>query len=213
MGLAYWAGRYQPLPGEPGRSARPGCGPAELLAKSDPVPPPRRARGFFFDAVRVLDDDPGFVRAIESFEFDPAASLSQVLHELCRAAAELYLANPHARIAYVHCVTAPSALRLLAPYLDEETAVRAVGYAVQAALALHVVSAGRDAAGPDAAVERLACDEAEIRYRAACSLEEHAVKFAEACLREHAIEPAPVFLLAAADAAIHLDTGAGRGAC
>ncbi len=75
----------------------------------------------------------------------------------------------------------------------------------------------REGCGPQQAfeglaVERLAAELAEIRYRAACSLEEHAIKFSEACLRENAIEPAPVFALAAADAAIHLDSGAGRGA-
>ena len=45
---------------------------------------------------------------------------------------------------------------------------------------------------------------AEIGYRAACSLDDHAVKLAEACLREDAAAPDPGLRLAAADAALHL---------
>jgi hypothetical protein len=55
-----------------------------------------------------------------------------------------------------------------------------------------------------AAAERLAEAPAEIRYRAACSLDDHAVKLAEACLREDAAAPDPILRLAAADAALHL---------
>ena len=57
---------------------------------------------------------------------------------------------------------------------------------------------------PDAEAERLAEDPAEIRYRAACSFEEHAIKFSEACLRENALCPDPALRIAAADAALHL---------
>ena len=55
-----------------------------------------------------------------------------------------------------------------------------------------------------AAAERLAGSRAEIRYRAACSLDDHAVKLAEACLREDAAAPDSGLRLAAADAALHL---------
>jgi hypothetical protein len=215
LGLAYWAARYQELPGVPGRAAEAGFGPAACFAELRVVPHELRAPGFFFSAVEVLGDQEelrrDFVAVVE--RFDPAsADPDALVHEICRCAAELYLANPHARIAYVHCLTAPSALRLLAPRLDTNTLQRAVGFALQAVLALHAVSAGEAQSEVTPEVERLAVDEAELRYRAACSLEEHAIKFVEACLREHAIQPAPVFRLAAADAATRLDSGAGRGA-
>lgn len=212
MGLAYWAGRYQELPGSPSSSPLPGRGVAATFEAVQIVPPDRRRPGFFFDAVRVLDEDADFAGVVEAF--DPGeADVSQVLHEIAVAAARLYLAHPAQRIAYVHCLTAPSCLRLLARHLASETARRACGYAIQAALALHAVSATPDpVAGPDTETERLAGDPAEIRYRAACSLEEHAIKLSEACLRENEIHPDPVFLLAAADAAIHLESKGGRGA-
>lgn len=214
LGLAYWAGRYQELPGTP--SARPlrGHGVDACFDAVPRVAPGARRPGLFFDAVRVLDACPGFARVVEAF--DPGeADLSSLVHAICRRSARLYLENPGQRVAYVHCVTAPSCLRLLASHLAPGEARRALGYALQAALALHAVSAGdpgHPAAQPAPETLRLSQDEAEIRYRAACSIDEHAVKLAEACLREHAVRPDPVFRLAAADAAIHLDGGAGRGA-
>lgn len=212
-GLAYWAGRWQRLPGEPGALARAAGAPSspaeEALASLPIVPPPRRRPGFFFDAVRVLDDDEGFRTAVG--QVDPAEDeLERWLGDLCRAAARLYLANPAARIAYVHTVTAPSALRLAWPLLTGAARRRLVGLAFQAAAALHAVSAGDGDGGPDAEVEKLAEDPAEIRYRAACSLEEHAIKMAEACLREDAIRPDPVLRLAAADAALRIEPSHAR---
>ena len=211
LGLAYWAGRQQRLPGRPGAAARAGCGPRNAFEGIAVVPQSRRLPGLFCDSVRALDDFPEFGQSVDRLDV-AATEPTRLLHEVCREAAELYLAQPGARIAYGHCVTVPSALRLLAPYLGEAGMRRAIGFALQAALALHAVSASGETAGVTPEVEQLAGDPAEIRYRAACSLEEHAIKFTEACLREDAIEPAPVFALAAADAAIHLDSGAGRGA-
>ncbi len=211
LGLAYWAGRYQELPGTPGAKPQPGQSIARTFEAVTLVPPERRRFGLFSEAVRVLDDD--FARCIEAFDPASTPAASQAIHEICRESAQRYLLHPTARIAYVHCVTAPSALRLFAHHLDDATRTRAVGYALQAALGLHAVSAGAAAGtSPDREVERLATDPAEIRYRAACSLEEHAIKMAEACLREQAVLPDPVFPRAAADAAIHLDSGGGRGA-
>lgn len=208
LGFAYWAARYQELPGRP--SAAPGGG-RDVRASFAAVPKPGPQRGFFFDAVRVLDDEARFATVIDSF--DPGdAEPSAVLGQIAREGARLYLENPGSRIAYVHCVTAPSALRLVLDHLDENTVRRALGYALQTALALHAVSAGNEPATPDDESVALAENPAEVRYRAACSLEEHAIKFTEACLREDAVASDPVFRLAAADAAIHLDTGDGRGA-
>jgi hypothetical protein len=211
LGLAYWAGRQQRLPGLPGSSARAGCGPQQAFEGIAVVPPSRRRPGLFFDSVRVLDGVPEFARQVDLLDVAETEPL-RLLHEICRCAAELYLAHPSARIAYVHCLTIPSALRLLAPHLGAACMRQAIGFALQAALALHAVSAAPVATAVTPEVEKLAGEPAEIRYRAACSLEEHAIKFTEACLRENAVEPSPVFALAAADAAIHLDSGAGRGA-
>jgi hypothetical protein len=46
----------------------------------------------------------------------------------------------------------------------------------------------------------VAGDREDLVGRAVAAGDEHAIKFTEVCLREHAISPAPVFLAAAADA-------------
>lgn len=203
FGFAYWAGRYQVLPGNPGRQPKRGRGPAEILAETGPVAASDRIPGFFTAAVAALDTDARFAEVIESVDLD-ALDLEAFLGELCRSAAALYLRNPQARVAYVHAVTAPSALRFVAPYLEPEIALRAAGVALQAAAALHAVSAAEPTGEPGAEVQRLAEDPAQLRYRAACSLKEHAIKFSEACLREDSLHPDPVLRLAAADGALHL---------
>jgi len=215
LGLGYWASHYRVLPGRPGSSPEAGLGPARLIASLEPVPLAERAPGFFDDAVGVLDGREDFARAIARLDLD-AGDPSEMLSELCAAAAGLYLAHPEARIAYAHCVTAPSALRLLAGFVERDVLRAAVGHAVQAVAALHVTHVLRDvdaAPDPTSEVLRLADRPDEVRYRAACSAEEHAIKLAEACLREEAIRSDPRLRLAAADAAVAIGASAGsRGA-
>ena len=230
-GLGYWAARYQRLPGEPlcgsawaerGPPADPPLSPAQVLAAVAPVPSARRRSGLFRTAVGALDDDVPFARAVTALRVLPETA-SHDLHALCVAVAELYLLHPTHKLAYVHALTAPSAVRLFAAHLGATDRCRALAYATQVAAALHAISADADpqhseteALDPaaraaaaralpiDPMIERMAGDPDEIRYRAACSLDEHAIKFAEACLREHRLEPDPVLCLAAADAAITL---------
>jgi hypothetical protein len=203
FGLGLWAARYRTLPGEPGR----GAGPPPRLADLVPLPASARCAGLFVDAVGPLATHEPFARFADAL--DPvAADPDEILREACREAAALYLAHPGARIAYAHAVTLPSALRLAGAYLAAPARGALLAFALQAAGALHAVSASRarepiDAA-ERAAAERLADDVAAIRYRAACSLDDHAVKLAEACLREDALAPDPRLRLAAADAALHL---------
>jgi hypothetical protein len=204
-GLAYWAARYQRLPGVPGRRT-PRHAASKALRSVTLAPENRRLGGLFTDAVVVLDTVSGFERDMDELPIR-IPDVADVLHELCVTAAELYLAHPAQRIAYAHVITIQSALRLLAPHLDPDLARRLLVCSMRAAAALHAISAD-SARGWDFSispeVEKLAQDPAEIRYRAACSLEEHAIKLAEAALREDAAGPHPCLRLAAADAALHL---------
>jgi hypothetical protein len=217
FGLGYWAARYQVLPGDPG--ARGERDAIDVMRAFQPVPPKQRKPGLFTDAALALDDYAPFAEAVEVADLSKAGS-SEFISALCAESARLYLANPMSRIAYAHAVTAPSALRLVLNYADEETrgVLGAVGF--QSTLALHAIACSNfDSLGGnvedlelDDEVLRLAEDPAETRYRAACSLREHSIKLTEACLREHAVSPAPVFALAAADAAVHLESsGAAWG--
>jgi len=215
FGLGYWASRYQRLPGDPGSAPRSGLGPRALLCELPMVEESRRRYGLFSEAVLLLEDEPAFARAIAALDLD-ALDLDAFVSELCVVAAELYLAHPDWRIAYAHCVTAPSALRLLARYLDADGRRQAAGYALQTVAALHATHgrAGALDAPPQIGeeVRRVAESREETRYRAACSVEEHSIKLTEACLREDAICPDERLRLCAADAALEIGAShAARG--
>jgi hypothetical protein len=175
----------------------------------------RRRYGLFSEAVLLLEGEPAFANAIAALDL-AALDLDAFVSELCVMAAELYLAHPDWRIAYAHCVTAPSALRLLAPYLDGDGRRQAAGYALQTVAALHATH-GRAGAldGPPQIgeeVRRVAESRDETRYRAACSVEEHSIKLTEACLREDEIAPDERLRLCAADAALEIGAShAARG--
>jgi hypothetical protein len=199
-GLGLWSARHQELPGRPG--AAPVRAPS--LDSLEPIPPELRSGGLFFDQVRVLDRHPPFRAWLEGLDLLPDVDAS--IATLTREAAALYLGHRGGRIAYAHTVTAPSALRLLAPHLPDEVLRLAVGRAWQAVGALHAVSYAPEPPDPAerAAAERVASDTAEIRYRAACSMDDHSIKLTEVCLREDAAAPDSILRLAAADAALHL---------
>ena len=219
-GLAYWAARFQRLPGEPG--AGPRVGRSDALAAIPVVPLDARRPGLFTEAVAELSEFRGFVDAVAAF--DPAdGAPAEILTSLSVFGAEAYLANLGSRIAYVHAVTVPSALRLLLEHMDDATTRVALGACFQTVAALHAVSAGAPevpvtggwSGGAPTAEEiaQVAASPAELRYRAACSLEEHAIKFACACLIENEIAPNPVYLRAAADAALGLEGSARSPLC
>jgi hypothetical protein len=148
-----------------------------------------------------------------------AGSAEEGISALCGEYAAIYRANPAHRIECSHCVTAPSALRLLAPHIGQEDLRRAVASAGRAADVIHTrfTSADRNrphqaASASGAEVESLAEGLPEIRYRAACSVAEHAILLAEACLREDQVRPDRRLRLAAADAALNIEgSRAARG--
>lgn len=221
-GLAYWSASFRPLPGEPGsQTAAPSS--SARVAPSDALPAwlagvPKlgleAAQLESFDArARRLAALPGFRTTIERLALPAAEEVDGFLAALSREAARLYLAHADHRIAYVHAVTVPSAVRWLVPRLAPEDGRWAAGFAAQAVAALHAMFGASPAReGVDEEVERTARNWDEIRYRAACSLEEHAIKLAEACLREDRLGPDPCYRLAAADAALRLvgSPNAGR---
>jgi len=210
--LGYWASRFQRLPGEVGSAHRPGFGPAQVLAEAVRVPAGRRRKGFLTDAVGVLDGDKDFAKTMAEADLE-CASPRELIGEICACAAGLYIENPSSRIAYIHALTGPAALRLMSAYVDAANLRRGIGYALQAATALHCThsEAGNTAVLSSGVAEpTLSWD--ELRYRAACSLQEHAIKLTEACWRENRIQADERFRRAAADAITHLGVSwGGRG--
>jgi hypothetical protein len=190
-GLGYWAARYQLLPGSPsGRDA--GLDPSEAMHRL-----PRYAgedRGLIFESVRGLDEQPSFSSAIDLV--DTSGDLSLFVSRLTATSAAVFLANPDSPITFIHAVTAPSALRMLIAYLPEKDAKQAARYAWQAVAGLYAWFAE----APPLRVELVAdevVDASDIMDRATRTMDEHAIKFTEACLREERLAPNLAYRVAA----------------
>jgi questin oxidase-like protein len=196
-GLAYWAANFTRLPESDAATGK--ARPSEAIAGLELLPASeRRSGGFITARLAGLERFAPFrdVAARVAVNGDPSAFFS----DLTRTFARVYLENatPGKVITFVHAVTGPSAARLLLPYADAAGTRALMRYAWQAAAALFVAmgdrpagASGRDPAplGAEALVER-----------AVANGDEHAIKLTEACLREDAIEPRPVYHLAAQDA-------------
>jgi Questin oxidase-like len=197
-GLGYWAARYQVLPGRPS-GGQSGYSPREAVQYVGRVHGPEfDARGAIVQQLKGLDEHPEFAPAIDLV--NTTGDLSRFISELTETFAGIYLANPRGLIAFVHAVTAPSALRLLAPYLTDADARQATRYAWQACAAIYAWYSTTPPASPAGLVPPTEDREALID-RAVAAVGAHTIKFTEACLREYALNPQPVYLVAARDAA------------
>lgn len=95
----------------------------------------------------------------------------------------------------------PSAVRLLAPHVSVGTTRSLVRYAWQAAAKINASWSFDRSLAP---VDLLEFKVDDVIDQAVASGDEHAMKLVEACLREHALNPQPVYLAAASDVVIRL---------
>ena len=196
QGLGYWAARYYTLPGKPA-AANAGYCPRAALDRVE------RLHDLDFDVagsiteqIKGLENRPEFEPVIDLA--DAGGDVSAFISNLTETFAGIYLANPKGLIAFVHTVTAPSALRMLIPYLDEADARQAARYAWQACAGIY--SWYSTTPPPDSASwETPSEDRDELIDRAVAASGAHSIKFTEACLREYALNPNPVYLAAARD--------------
>ena len=196
QGLGFWAARYYTLPESPSASNA-GFSPGNALRRVE------RLHDLSFDGagpiseqIKGLEDEPGFEPAVDLA--DASGDVSRFLSNLTETCAGIYLANPKNLIAFVHTVTAPSALRMLTPYLDEGDARHEARYAWQACAGIYCwysTVPPRDSASWEMPAE----DRDEIIDRAVAARGAHSIKFTEACLREYALNPNPVYLAEARD--------------
>jgi hypothetical protein len=192
-GLAYWASTYQPLPGTPVPSGL--LAVNQALEQIPVLPADARAEGPIYKQVAKVDEVAGFAQAVDALA--APISVDDALSELTQAMAGWYLANrEHDPIAFVHGVTAPAALRLLLPYLPASDHPAAFAYLWQACAALRSACAveGPHQLTPDGVADPEVLADQAVEIGGA-----HAIKLTEACLREHAHNPRPVYLHAAAD--------------
>jgi hypothetical protein len=203
-GLAYWAATFMLLPGSPSAASRHAL-PSQAIRQIERLAPEeQRDMGLITTSLRKLATQPSFERTIDFV--DPSDDPTSFLSDLTETFAGVYVANADGGqvIGLIHAVTGPSAIRLLAPHLSPSTTDLALRYGWQAAAALYVAMAQRPA--PDAPASAVG-DEPDIIERAVSTGDEHAIKFTEACLREHALNPKPVYLAAARDASARLKRG------
>ena len=189
QGLAYWAARYQALPEKAGAS--PGVRASQALDRVPRLPPERRGRGLISDTLAGLAEVPAFADVAALVDVSAAGFLSDLTETF--AGVFLAQARPGTRIAFVHAVTGPSAVRLLLPHLGPEAGPLLLRYAWQVAAAVY----GGYAAAPNPDADAKPWPREELIDRAVATGDEHAFKLTEACLREHAISPKPVYLAAA----------------
>lgn len=197
--LGAWAAEYQTLP-TPAARTRGRLAPGEAIA-AVPLQPSaeRRFHGSIVSALEGLAGFAPFAPVIDWIDAEgpPGAAVSALTHAFAR----VYLANardPLATVVFVHAVTSAAALRSLLPHAGAALGRELIRYAWQAGAALYA-SLGSVPAGAVAHEAPLPSREALVRG-AVANGDDHAIKFVEACLREHAEQPDPLYLAAAAHA-------------
>ena len=211
-GLAYWAARWQPIPGtETQRQASPAAAetrrraaamtPAAALAA---VPRIADQSGGFRDRLARLAKLPGWPAALAAAPAQvPADEARAWLAGLADAAVFRYLEYGHGNpVMLVHAATAPTAILRTLPALSRDLWAPSTAAAWDAAAAIIAIYAAPEPApretlpqppaGPDATGETFA--------RAVRNGDEHAIKFADTAAEVHARTGDPAALAAATHA-------------
>jgi hypothetical protein len=201
-GLAYWAATYEVLPESRPRVAGHRT-PAQAIADVRAVPDDeRQSYGNITDRLAPLDAFPPFAGVADLV--DATGDASAFVSNLTETFAHAYLVNvPRGGsvITYLHGVTGPSAMRLLLPHLDAAACAEMLRYGWQGAAGVYAASGGvaeaEKALPPSGSFD-------DLIDRAIATRDEHAIKFTEACRRENALNPKPVYFAAAKDAVSRL---------
>ena len=192
-GLAYWAARWQPVPGAPGAGPPPGTeratagqpadagpGAADALAA---VPRIADQSGGIRDRLARLAKLPGWPAALAAPQFPASAeALRPWLAGLVDATATRYLRYGHGEgVMMVHSATAPNAILRTLPALDRHLWAPSVAASWAAAAALTAVYAPAAAAAPTQLPDSPSGPQAaeEIFARAVEHGDEHVIKFAD----------------------------------
>ena len=200
VALAYWAAYYRQLPSTPHLAGTLDLGDAlgrvPLFLSGQPRPGmPREVY------LRVMQAHGEEFSAVVDGAAEPE-SIEDALSSLTEAGARLYLANASRQpLVLLHTVTVSAALRLLLPHLPTGLHTTALAYVWQN------VAATAAAYGDEKPPERddwPLQEESVIIERSIATDDPHALKFAEACIREYRLNPQPVYLAAAEDWASRL---------
>lgn len=199
QGLAYWGARYLALPGVAGSSGR--VRPSQALSLLQTFP--RKAGQLFppdmITGLLKLYSFPAFNEAINLVEDpgDPSRFLSDLTEEFAGA----FIANEggfSAAVAFLHSVTAPSAIRLLLAHVEPTVTRILLRHCWQVTAGLytafgpvpHMTEISRPAPNVPTLVDRAV----QVGVKTS---DPHVIKFAEACAREYQFNASPLYLIAA----------------
>ncbi len=202
-GLGYWAATYNALPeATPPARPVPGRRPSDAIAGVPELPAGRRvSNASITDRLAPLDGFPPFASVADAV--DPSGDPSAFLSDLTETFASVYLASvpPGSVITFIHGVTGPAAVRTLLPYVSAEERARLLRYTWQACASF--ASSNGFRASPHIAEAKLPSRD-DLADRAIATGDEHAIKFTDACFREYALNPKPVYVRAAMDGVARL---------
>lgn len=201
--LAYWASSYEEMPvgprlGPPHRSFVDALAEVPLYWSAFGRQPGGRDIVEQLRHLRELERF-GESRWMFTEPADPLAALSALTATFSR----VYLRHGSQRhtIPFIHAITGPAALRRLSPHIRPETARAAFPHAWQAAAAIYSAYArSEDKPGSEEAKRPLG----QLVDDAVRSGDDHAIKFTEVMLAEHASNPDPIYLAAAENAMARL---------
>ncbi len=179
--LDYWSAAAQVLPGEPGARAIAGTDAHAVFASTPLIPETDRAGGLIADRFNPLLDWDEFIDPVETLDLAARTPREHVL-DVADLAARAYLqaTSGRDRFVFLHVVTGSAALLTLLDTLSDEDARRGAGYMVQAAAAVkatHGHTLDPSLPWPDP------CSASELAHLALRRLDDHDIKFAEACIR------------------------------
>jgi Questin oxidase-like len=207
-GLAYWAARWQPVPGAATGLRLPAAGGAPVPSAADAlaaVPRIADQSGGVRERLGQLAGLPGWLAALAAPRIPASATeIRSWLADLADAATIRYLSYGHGNgVMLVHSATAPGAVLRTLPALDTELWAPSLAASWAAAAALTAVYAPADPAartglpgppaGPHAAEDTFA--------RAVDHGDEHVIKFADTAVDAYARTGNPDALAAAFRAA------------
>jgi Questin oxidase-like len=197
-GLAFWAARYQTLPGAPSlRGKSDAVAAVANLPRLDPdldSPEPG-----IIGRLRLLPLLPSFSLALDSWKMP--SNPHQALSELISASARVVAVRGDAPIAYCHTVTGPAAVRMTLNQLPESlwwpsvaATWQVIGGIISAFGGPRLHSESSSAALPEPPTDDTFDDMTE---RHVAHGDEHVIKLAEAAIREYRISEDQTLLVAA----------------
>jgi len=195
-GLGYWAACYQELPTDLSASQSTERASAAIQRVAVVPPDQRKFTGTIVGSLERLNEFPPFASVIGIA--DLGGDATGVVSELTETFARVYLANASdvlTTIVFIHGVTSGASLRLLAPHLSESVLRDALRYTWQAQSG--IFAAFGLSCTPTRAIVTPHESREELIDMAVTNGDEHAIKFTEACLREHELNPKPEYLAAA----------------